>query len=87
MSQEFELIQSVSVKLDSVYDGLSDIRAELVAIKVDLNFHIHRTNLLEEQVKSMDRHITKLQGFFAIGGWILGIAATVLTVMSQLGIL
>jgi hypothetical protein len=35
----------------------------------------------------MDRDITKLRGFFSIAGWIVGAAATILTILSKLQIL
>jgi len=74
-------------KFERLYESLGEIKAELIAIKIDLNFHIHRTNLLEQKFDSLDRDVTKLRGFFAIGGWIVATCATVLTVLKYIGVL
>lgn len=74
-------------KLDQIQEKLSDIRAELVAIRVDVNYHIHRTNLLEERFEKLDKDMTKFQGFFTVGGWIVGVAATIITMLNLLGLI
>lgn len=74
-------------QLDRIEDTLERVRPELVAIKSDLTYHIKRTDLLEAEMKHLDRDVTKLRGFFSIGGWLLGIAATLLTIASKMGLL
>jgi hypothetical protein len=74
-------------KFERLYESLGEIRAELVAIKIDVNFHIHRTNLLEDQVSKLDRDTNKLKGFFSIGGWLVGACATTLTILNLLKII
>lgn len=74
-------------QMDRIEETLDRIRPDLSAIKTDLNYHIHRTNILEEKFSILDKDVTKLRGFFTIAGWIVGVAATVLTLMSRIGAL
>ena len=74
-------------RLDQIADHLSDIRAELSAIKVDLRHHIYRTDLLENKFESAEKDITKLHGFFTIGGWLVGIVATIITILNMFKII
>jgi hypothetical protein len=74
-------------RFERMYELLGQIRAELSAIKTDLNYHIRRTDMLEEKFSRVEKQQVKLHGFLSIGGWILGIAATFLTVLSKLHII
>lgn len=79
-------ISRIYHQLDRIEETLERISPELVAIKVDLKYHIQRTTLLEETLEIHKKALTRLTGFFSIGGWLVGIVATVLTILSQLGI-
>lgn len=83
MSPEFDRLDE---KLDKVADSLSDLNARLAAIQTDLAYHIRRTDLLEGRFESLDKDVTKLRGFFAVGGWVVGIAATMMSIISKLGL-
>lgn len=83
MSQELDLYTQLIGKMDKTHEALYLINARLVAIETDLRYHVERTNLLETQMKHMDRDVNKLKGFFSIGGWIVAIAATILTIADR----
>ena len=79
------IIERLHAQLDRIESTLDNVRPELAAIKTDLNYHIHRTNLLEEQMKDVNKDVNRLHGFFSIGGWVVGIIATILTILNRLG--
>lgn len=84
---DLTIIERIHSQLDRIEATVDNVRPELIAIRTDLNYHIHRTNVLEAQVMRMDKDVTKFRGFFAIGGWLIGIAATILTLLNSLGII
>lgn len=71
-------------KLEKMSERLSDLNATMTAIKIDLAYHIRRTELLEHQFSKLDKDITKFRGFFTIGGWLVAVIATVITVLNML---
>lgn len=81
MSHQDWIVQT----LEAIRDDLAEMKAILAVNTRELETHIKRTNMLEEQVKLLDKDVTKLRGFFSIAGWILGICATVLTILTKLG--
>lgn len=76
--------QYTTDKIDKVKEILSEIKVELASIKVDLRAHMKRSDLLEKHVSLLETDINKLRGFFTVLGYLLGIGATVLTILSQL---
>ena len=84
---DLELYKEIDAKLEKQTEALYLINAQLSAIKVDLAHHIRRSDMLEEQMKFIDKDVNKLKGFFSIGGWVVGILATILTILNKLGIL
>lgn len=65
-------------KLDRIAERLSSIDGTLQAQHVSLAEHIRRTELLEDQIKPVERHVVmvqgalKLIGLMAVLGGILG---------------
>lgn len=74
-------------KFERLYEGLGEIRAQLVSIRIDLNHHIERTRIAEERLELIDKDVTKLRGFLTISGWIVAGLATILTILNQLNII
>lgn len=84
---EHDPIERLYAQLDRMEDTLERVRPELVAIRTDLNYHIHRSNLLEQKMELVDQDVIKLRGFFTITGWLIGITATILTILNSLGLI
>lgn len=70
--------------LTDIREALTEIKVTLAENTTQLTYHIARTDLLEAQVKSLDKDVTKLHGFFSIGGWVAAICATLITIWSQI---
>lgn len=81
MSREDWMVET----LEAIREDITEMKAILAVNTRELETHIKRTNLLEEQVKSLDKDVTKLRGFFSISGWVLGVCATALTILTKLG--
>jgi len=78
MDDKFQRLES---KLDTLSDKLVDIDKTLVRNTVSLEDHVRRTNLLEEKLAPVERHVAMIQGivkFIALMGVLLGIAKAVL---------
>lgn len=71
--------------LEEVRKDIGEMKITLALNTQSLEEHIKRTNLLEEQVSALDKDVTKLRGFFSILGWIVGVGATILTLLEKFG--
>lgn len=49
-------------KLDKISDHISDINITLAKQSVILEEHVKRTNLLEEKIKPIERHVVMANG-------------------------
>lgn len=83
-NQIFELFEKIDAKVDKI--SISQAKLEvtndttkdaLLSIKSDLNYHIHRTNLLEQE-------ITKLRGFFFYFSVAVGFVGAATTIIANL---
>lgn len=79
-----ELHTHIIKTLESIRDDISEMKSILAVNTKELEIHIKRTNELQSIVASLDKDVTKLRGFFAVAGWIVGIAATILSVIFQI---
>ena len=52
----------IPAKLDEIIDKLGKVNVSIAKIEVDVAHHIHRTDLLEEQVAPMKKHSDELAG-------------------------
>lgn len=77
-------MSNYSSKLDEITRKLASIDKTLAVNTEQLKVHVKRTDLLESKVESLDQDVTKLRGFFTIAGWVIGIAATILTVTFEI---
>ena len=66
---------------------LSDMKADVRVIQMDLAYHIKRTDILQTKMEDLDRDVTKLRGFFTIAGWLVAGLATLLTILNHLKVL
>lgn len=78
----YHLLEKIDNKVDklSVEQGKQEIinlgnSEQLKTIRVDLNYHIKRTDILEKE-------LTKLRGFFFYASLLMGIVGAVTTVIS-----
>jgi len=81
MTREDWMVQT----LEAIREDISEMKSILAVNTRELEIHIKRTDLLEKQVRALDTDVIKLRGFFTIFGWILGVGATALTILSKLG--
>ena len=78
MDEKFQRLEN---KLDTLGDKLSDIDKTLVRNTVSLEDHVRRTNLLEEKLAPVEKHVAMIQGvakFIALLAALLAIAKAVL---------
>lgn len=74
-------------QLDRIEETLDSISPRLAAIETDLAYHIKRSDLAEERIDLMEAEFHKWKGFFSIGGWLLGLMSTAVTILSKFGVL
>lgn len=72
------------LELKEIRTLLSEVRIILARNTDSLDYHVKRTDLLEKHMTIMEKDLLKVRGFFSIGGWVLGIAATALTIFSKI---
>lgn len=61
-------IARIEDKIDHVVERLSSIDSTLSAQHVSLKEHIRRTDLLESQVKPIEKHVTMVHGAIKLVG-------------------
>lgn len=71
--------------LQDIKDEISDMKADVAVNTRDVAEHMRRSLYLEEQVELLKQEVLKLRGFASVAGWIVGVAATVLTILDKLG--
>lgn len=80
-----EELLRIENKIDKITERISSIDGTLIAQHVSLADHIRRTELLEAQLKPVERHVVmvhgafKLIGILALLGGILGAIVEFLT--------
>lgn len=72
--KKLELIDN---KLEKINERLGSIDSTLAAQHVSLREHIRRTELLEEDVKPIKRHVSMVQGAMALIGLLATIAGII----------
>ena len=72
-------------RLDKLVDEIVEIKLTAASQAKDLNYHIHRTNLLEERVeqvadslKPVESHVQQVRGV----GIFIGVVATVVGIIA-----
>lgn len=78
-----QLVEVLIDRLEHQAETLERISAELVAIRTDLNYHIARSNKLEDQVEILKQDYVKVKGFFMYLGWTLASIATVAAIAER----
>lgn len=62
-------------KLDKIAESLTEMRVDIAEIRKDLNYHIRRTDLAEQQIEKLANEIKPIQehvAFIRISGKLLG---------------
>lgn len=75
----FALLQRVDSKLDKLDSRLDSIDVRLAEYNSDLEFHIARTNQIEDQLLPIVKHVEQLRG---VAKFIALIAAAITFVVS-----
>lgn len=79
-------LERIYHQLNRLEESVECILPDISAMKTDLKYHIKRSDLLEMQVKIIEKNYQKFYGFFSIGGWIIGIAGAIVTMVSVIGV-
>jgi hypothetical protein len=67
-------------KLDKISTDISDMKATMSKQQVSLDYHIRRTDLLEEKIKPIEIHMNELRGIVKLLK-LIGIFATIVEVL------
>lgn len=85
-----KFLERVEVKLDKIQDDISEIKEIQARNTADIEHHIHRTDLaeqnlelLKEEIKPIKSHVAFVKGAI----WALGVAGAILMGLNELGIL
>lgn len=73
-------------KLDNISENISEINITLAAQHVSLAEHIRRTQLLEEAVKPLEKHVAMVNGvmkFIGIIAILIGIVEAFMSVIKR----
>lgn len=82
--QTFAILVRIDEKLDKVDERLNAIDIRLAKYNAELEFHIARTNQIEDLVLPVVEHVSQLRGaakFIAAVGVILTVLATIYGVL------
>ena len=74
-------LNRIENKIDTLHDKVSSIDKTLAEQHISLKEHIKRTNLLEEEVRPIKKHVTMLQGAIKLVSLSAGIIAIVKIIM------
>lgn len=83
MSADDKRLERIEVKLDDTNDHLAKIDVTLTAQHISLKEHIRRTNLIEEQLVPISKHVNMVKGALALIGLIGTITAIYMTVKGR----
>lgn len=70
-------LDKIEDKLDIVSDKIASIDKTLAAQHVSLQEHIRRTNILENKLEPVERHVTMINGVLKA----IGLLATIATIV------
>lgn len=74
-------LDRIEDKIDKLSEHLGKIDSTLAAQHISLDHHIKRTDLLEEQVAPIKRHVDGVQWTMKLLGWIGGVASAVVAIL------
>lgn len=69
--------------LSKMDDKVNKLLVTTLENTIVLNDHKARSDRSEKRLDLLEDEYKKFRGFFSVGGWILGIAATIITVISK----
>lgn len=67
-------LERIEAKLDDVSDHIATIDVTLGQQHISLKEHIRRTNMLEQEIKPLRKHVNMVEGFFKVLGILASIA-------------
>jgi predicted metallo-beta-lactamase superfamily hydrolase len=59
-------MKDIDQKLDKIIDSISEINVTLGKQSVILDEHIRRTNILEEKIEPVEKHVHRVEGAFKL---------------------
>lgn len=69
-------LDRIEHKIDDIADAQAEMNVVLGQQHVSLKEHVRRTNLLEAQVRPLQRHMAMVEGFFKyVGGFTVFLGA------------
>ncbi len=77
-------MERIDEKLDRIDQRLDDIEKNLAVNNTLLEYHIKRTDMLEEEVKPLKGHVLKAQGvlvFIGVLSTLVAVAVSVLNII------
>lgn len=80
-----EDLQKIDQKLDKLDDRLDAVDKHLAVYNEQLEYHIKRTNLLEQDLAPIKKHVIQVQGItkFLIGA--IGLTTAIIGILKYLG--
>jgi uncharacterized coiled-coil protein SlyX len=79
-----ERLERIENKLDRVVDTMGEINATTAKQQVSLDYHIKRTNLLENKLKPVEDHVAMVGSFFKLIAGLSGVAIIIGTIIAWL---
>jgi len=77
-------LERIENKLDKVVDQIGEINATTAKQQVSLDYHIKRTDLLEEKLKPVEDHVALVGSFFRLIGGLSVVSLIVAAVVAVL---
>lgn len=76
-------LERIENKLDKVVDQIGEIKETTAKQQVSLDYHIKRTDLLEEKLEPVEKHVELISALFKIIGG-LAVIAGIVSVIFQI---
>lgn len=77
-------LERIENKIDKIVEDISEIKTITAKQQVSLDYHIKRTDLLEEKLEPVESHVKLISAFFKIIGGIAVIAGIVSVIIQVL---
>lgn len=74
-------LERIENKLDKVIDDIGNIKETTAKQQVSLDYHIKRTDLLEEKLEPVEAHVHMISSMFKIVGGIAVVAGIIGVIM------
>jgi hypothetical protein len=76
-------LEKIEQQLEKLADNLNRINVELGVYNEQLKLHIKRTQLLEERLEPVVKHVNNVQFVASVAGWVFGALIAIGTLISR----